>query len=127
VDGFDDGKQPAALCSQAFFDAARDALLPGGMMVVNFMAGDSKLKSLLRRIDKSFDGARVVLYAADRVNMIAFAFKRHPDKIAWAELKKRAAILMKKHDLPFDEFIAGLKRLNPHTQAALKLRVSGDD
>jgi len=125
VDGFDDGKQPAALCSQTFFDAARDALRPGGVMAVNFMAGDAKLKSLLRRIDKSFGGGLVVLYATDRVNMIAFAFKRHPEKLAWAELKKRAAMLKKTHDLPFEDFIAGLRKLNPHTQAFLKLRVSG--
>ena len=30
VDGFDDGKQPAALCTQAFYDAAYAALRTGG-------------------------------------------------------------------------------------------------
>ena len=43
VDGFDDGKQPAALCTQAFYDAAYAALRPGGVMAVNFMAEERKL------------------------------------------------------------------------------------
>ena len=43
VDGFDDGKQPAALCTQAFYDAAYAALRSGGVMAVNFMAEERKL------------------------------------------------------------------------------------
>jgi hypothetical protein len=70
----------------------------------------------------SFDGYVASLNAADRVNIIAFGFKRHPRQLAWAELKKRAGLLKKIHDLPFEDFIAGLKKLNPHTQAVLKLR-----
>ena len=127
VDGFDDGKQPAALCSQTFFDSAFEALRPGGTMAVNFMAGDRKLDACLRRIEKSFDGHMVCLNAADRVNVIAFAFKRYPEKIAWSELKKRARQLGKIHDLPLADFVAALKKLNPHTQAALKLRSAEED
>ena len=122
VDGFDDGKQPAALCTQAFYDAAYAALRSGGLMAVNFMAEEKKLDVYLQRVEKSFDERVICLAAADRVNIIAFAFKRHPRELAWAELKKRARQLKKTHDLPFEEFIAGLKKMNPHTQAALRLR-----
>ena len=122
VDGFDDGKQPAALCAQAFYDAAYAALRPGGVMAVNFMAEEKKLDVYLQRIENSFDGQVASLNAADRVNLIAFAFKRHPRQLAWAELKKRARELKKIHSLPLDDFIAGLKKMNPHTQAVLKLR-----
>ena len=122
VDGFDDGKQPAALCSQAFYDAAYAALRPGGVMAVNFMAQEKKLDIYLQRIENSFDGHMASLNAADRVNLIVFAFKRQPRQLAWAELKKRERELKKIHDLPFDDFIAGLKKLNPHTRAVLKLR-----
>jgi spermidine synthase len=122
VDGFDDGKQPAVLCTQAFYDAACAALRPGGVMAVNFMAQERKLDAYMQRIEKSFDGCMASLHAEDRVNIIAFAFKRHPRQLAWAELKKRARQLKKIHDLPLEEFISGLKKDNPHTQAVLKLR-----
>jgi len=127
VDGFDDGKQPAALCTQAFYDAAYAALRSGGLMAVNFMAEEKKLDVYLQRVEKSFDERVICLTAADRVNIIAFAFKRHPRELAWAELKKRARQLKKTHDLPFEEFIAGLKKMNPHTQAALRLRSASAD
>jgi len=122
VDGFDDGKQPAALCTQAFYDAACDVLRPGGVMVVNFMAEERKLDAYLQRIENSFDGQLVCLKAADRVNHIAFAFKRHAREIAWTELDKRARQLRKIHHLPFADFIAGLKEINPHTRVKLWLR-----
>ena len=53
VDGFDDGKQPAALCSQAFYDAAYAALRSKGVMAVNFMAEGKRLEcscSALKRV-----------------------------------------------------------------------------
>jgi spermidine synthase len=127
VDGFDDGRQPSVLCTQAFYDAAYAALRPGGVMAVNFMAEESKLDAYLQRIEKSFDGHVACLNASDRVNIIAFALKRHPRQLAWAELKKRARRLQKIHDLPLDDFIAGLKKINPHTQAVLRLRLAAAD
>lgn len=127
VDGFDDGRQPAALCAQAFYDAAYGALRAGGVMVVNFMAEEKKLDVYLQRVEKSFDEQVIYLKAADRVNLIAFAFKRHPSELAWAELKKRARQLKKIHDLPLENFVAGLKELNAHTQAKLRLRPAAAD
>ncbi len=127
VDGFDDGKQPAVLCTQAFYDAAYAALRDDGVMAVNFMAEEKKLDAYLQRIEKSFDGQVACLTAADRVNIIAFAFKRLPRQIAWAELNKRARQLKKTHDLPLDDFIAGLKKINPHTRSALRLRSAAAD
>ncbi|MFH1604925.1 MAG: fused MFS/spermidine synthase, partial [Pseudomonadota bacterium] len=87
LDGFDDGRLAVRLCTQAFYDACYAALRPGGVMAVNLMVGDAKLDAFMRRIEISFDGNVVSLKAADRVNIIAFAFKRHPDEIAWDELK----------------------------------------
>ena len=122
VDGFDDGRQPAALCTQAFYDDAYAALRTGGVMAVNFMAEEPKLDAYMQRIEYSFDGNVVSLNAADRVNIIAFAFKRYPDRLAWEELKTRARQLKKIHDLPLDDFLAGLRELNAHTRSALRLR-----
>lgn len=127
VDGFDDGKQPAALCTQAFYDASYAALRPGGVMVVNFMAEEKKLDVYLQRIENSFDCRVICLKAADRVNLIAFGLKRHPQELAWAELKKRARQLKTIHDLPLEEFVEGLKELNPHTRARLRLHSAAAD
>lgn len=124
VDGFDDGKQPAALCTQAFYDASYAALRDGGVMAVNFMAEERRLDVFLQRVEKSFDDRVIRLYAADRVNLIVFAFKRQPQELAWAELKRRARELNKIHDLPMMDFVAGLKELNPHTRAQLRLRAA---
>ncbi|MBE0615855.1 MAG: polyamine aminopropyltransferase [Burkholderiales bacterium] len=127
VDGFDDGKQPAALCSQVFYDACYAALRDGGVMSVNFMAEEKKLDVFLQRIETSFAGRVVCLMAADRVNRIALAFKRHPRELSWAELKKRAKHLKKLHDLPLDEFVSSLKELNPHTRVNLGLYSAAAD
>ena len=127
VDGFDDGAQPAALCTQAFYDAAYAALRNGGVMAVNFMAQERKLDAYLQRIGNSFGGQMACLDAADRVNLIAFAFKRNPRQIAWAELQRRARQLKKDHVLPLDDFVAGLKKRNPHTRSALSLRSAEAD
>ena len=124
VDGFDDGRQPAALCSQAFYDAAYAALRPGGVMAVNFMAQERKLDVFLQRIEASFDGRVVCLHASDRVNLIAFAFRQQARDIAWAELRKRALDLGRIHELPLKQFVSGLKELNAHTQAKLRLRAA---
>jgi spermidine synthase len=96
-------------------------------MAVNFMAEEKKLDVFLQRIEKSFDERVICLKAADRVNLIAFAFKRHPRELAWAELRKRARQLRKIHNLPLEEFVNGLKELNPHTQAKLRLRTAAAD
>ena len=127
VDGFDDGKQPAALCEQAFYDACYAALRPGGVMAVNFIAEEKRLDVYLQRIERSFDERVVCLHAADRVNMIAFGFKCQARELAWAELKKRARELKPAHDLPLAEFVEGLRELNAHTRATLKLRSAQAD
>ena len=103
VDGFDDGRQPAALCTQAFYDAAYAALREDGVMAVNFMAGDRKLEPLLQRIESSFDARVICLHAADRVNLIAFAFKSRANEFAWTELRQRARGLKKNHALPLED------------------------
>ena len=81
----------------------------------------------LQRIETSFAGRVICLMAADRVNLIAFAFKRHPRDLPWAELKKRAMQLKKIHELPLDDFIAGLKERNPHTRVNLSLYSAAAD
>lgn len=121
VDGFDDGEQPAVLCSRAFYAAAFEALRPGGLMVVNFMADDPKLETFMERIQTGFGTAPLRLPAADGVNMIAIAFRDGPTRVAWKTLRGRAAALSDVFDLPFSRFVTGLKRLNPGSAQYLTL------
>jgi len=121
VDGFDDGKQPAVLCTQAFYDAACAALRPGGVMAVNFMAQEKKLDAYLQRIEKSFDGH--VAASPRPTGSISSPLLQAPSAAACLGGAEQArAAVENNHELPFEEFIAGLKKMNPHTQAALKLR-----
>jgi spermidine synthase len=125
LDGFENGRQPSELCSQAFYDAAYEALRPGGILVVNFMAFDKKLDALCARMERSF-GARVLLVeAADRVNVIALAFRDGPERIALRELRGRASALKEIFGLPFDRLVSSLVSRNKNNGRHLVLSEEG--
>jgi spermidine synthase len=112
LDGFENGRQPRELCSQSFYDAAYEALRPQGVLVVNFMAFDKKLDALCARMERSF-GSRVILVdAADRVNVIALAFRGGPARVALRELRGRAAALKEVFGLPFERMVSSMVSRN---------------
>jgi spermidine synthase len=78
VDGFDRGGQPEALCSAAFYDACRDRLAPGGVLVANLHSGDADHARRLDRLRDAFDGHVVVIDADDCENTVAFAGTETP-------------------------------------------------
>lgn len=103
VDGFDNEGQPAALCSQRFYDDCHDALQPEGLLVVNLYAGHPQHELFLARIRRSFDDEVLTVGDADCSNTIVFAAKskalrrRLPglpacppgfDPQAWTELRE---------------------------------------
>ena len=73
VDGFDSDGQPAALCSQRFYDDARSLLAPDGLMVVNLHFGHAQYMRHLRRIRRSFDDQVLVVDDDEGCNSIVFA------------------------------------------------------
>lgn len=75
VDGFDSNGQPARLSSQRFYDDCRDALQPGGIMVVNLHHGHRHYEVHVDRIRRSFDGAILPVHDGDWSNSIVFACK----------------------------------------------------
>jgi spermidine synthase len=77
VDGFDSNGQPAKLSSQRFYDDCRDALQPGGIMVVNLHYGHRHYGLHVDRIRRSFDGAVLVVDDGELSNSIVFACKGH--------------------------------------------------
>ena len=125
IDGFDDGAQPEALCTQDFYDACAVALRPGGVMSVNFMAEDRKLDVMCQRLENSFAGRVLLLFAADKVNAIVLGLKDGPAKISWGELNKRATLLKTRYELGFDGFVESIRR---HNQGSMRfLFLAGQD
>lgn len=75
VDGFDHDGQPAALCTQRFYDDCFAALPAGGVLVVNLHYEHPDYPVLLGRISRSFSGNAVEIMSAEKSNSIVFARK----------------------------------------------------
>lgn len=112
VDAFADEHPPAALVSQAFFDAAWLALEDPGALVLNLMNDDAKLDERIARLERSFGGAVLALPALYDPNVIVFALKGAPRAIAWDALARRAHALERRFGLPFPRYLPRLKRMN---------------
>ncbi|MDW8469084.1 MAG: fused MFS/spermidine synthase [Burkholderiales bacterium] len=119
VDGFEDETTPAALVSQAFFDAAWLALEEPGVLVMNFMDDDRHLDRHLERLERAFGGAVLALPALADPNIVALALKGAPARIEWRELRERAKRLEARYRLPFARFVERLRRMNRSDAHAL--------
>jgi spermidine synthase len=75
VDGFDHEGQPAALCSQRFYDDCFAALPDGGVLVVNLHYDHPDYPVLADRISRSFSGHAVEVLSGEQSNSIVFAAK----------------------------------------------------
>lgn len=112
IDGFDDSCQVSSLCSQDFYNNAREVLKEKGVLVVNLLSRDKGLHDYLGRIENSF-GEVIKIASEARGNLIAFAFKHRSGKLVWEELRERAKELEAEFTLPFPEFIKKLRRNKP--------------
>jgi spermidine synthase len=73
VDGFDHQGQPAALCSQAFYDDCAQALSPDGVLAVNLHHDSTDYAICLARLQRSFSGNVIEAVAPEKSNCIVFA------------------------------------------------------
>lgn len=121
LDGFEDGAHASELCTLGFYEAARGALREGGVLVANFMSDDRKLDVWCGRMRKSFGGRLLRVSAEDGVNLIVLAFNGGPARVAWGELSERARRLERAFGLPFERFVASLKKYNRHTTRYLRI------
>lgn len=97
VDGFDREGQPAQLCSQEFYDDCHGALAPGGIMVVNLLGDVLVTETYLDRIERSFNGAVIVIDDADSLNKIVFACKGCQLNVPDQHLRNRLRSLEAQH------------------------------
>jgi spermidine synthase len=119
VDAFADEHPPAALVSQAFFDAAWFALESPGALVLNLMNDDPKLDERIQRAERAFGGAVLALPALYDPNVIVIALKGAPRRVSWDELLRRAHALERRLGLPFPRYVPRLKRMNRIESGAL--------
>lgn len=73
VDGFDAQGQPAALCSQSFYDDCVQALSPTGVLAVNLHHDSPDYAVCVARLQRSFSGHVVEVAAPEKSNCIVFA------------------------------------------------------
>jgi len=126
VDAFADEHPPAALVSQAFFDAAWLALESPGALVLNLMNDDPKLDERIARVERAFGGAALALPALYDPNVIVIALKGAPARLGWDELLRRAHALERRFGLPFPRYVPRLKRMNRCDAGALIIVPQGD-
>ena len=112
VDAFADEHPPAALVSQAFFDAAWLALEAPGALVLNLMDDDARLDERLQRVERAFGGAVLAFHALHDPNVIVIALKGAPPRLAWDLLARRAQALERRHGLPFARMLPRFRRMN---------------
>jgi spermidine synthase len=126
VDAFDDEHPPAALVSQAFFDAAWLALASPGALVLNLMNDDPKLDERITRVERAFGGAALALPALYDPNVIVLALKGAPARISWDDLLRRARALERRFGIPYPRYVPRLKRMNRCDAGALIIVPEGD-
>ena len=119
VDAFDDELHVPRLASREFYDGAFLALAEPGTLVVNFMNDDPKLDLTLERLERAFGGAALALPALYDPNILVFALKGAPPRIAWSSLRERAAELESRFGFPFTRYVSRLRVMNPCTAAEL--------
>jgi spermidine synthase len=112
VDGYEDEATPAAMVSQAFFDAAWCALEEPGALVANFMDDDRDFDRNLQRIERAFGGAVLAFQALRDPNILVIGLKGAPAAVEWNVLRNRAAALEKAYGLPFPRYVERLRTMN---------------
>jgi spermidine synthase len=115
VDGYEDEATPAAMVSQAFFDAGWCALEEPGAFVMNFMDDDPNFDRNLQRIERAFGGAVIAFQSLRDPNIVVLGLKGAPPGIEWRELRARAGALERKYGLPFPRYVERLRTMNHWT------------
>lgn len=92
LDGFDAGNQVENLATLDFYQACRQALKPGGILVVNLWGRDPGFVTYFSRLVAVFDGQVAWLPVMGKSNVIAFGICENdgPARLADAQTDKLA-------------------------------------
>ena len=119
LDAFEDELHVPRLASREFYDGAFLALTEPGALVVNFMNDDPRFDATLQRLERAFGGAVLAMPALYDPNILVFALKGVPARVAWAVLRERAERLEVRFGLPFTRYVSRLRAMNPCTPEEL--------
>ena len=112
VDAYHDELHVPKLATAQFYDAAYLALAPRGALVVNFMDDDPMFDQYLQRLEAAVGGTVVAMRALYDPNLLAFALKGMPPRVEWEALRRRAAQLESRLELPFPKYVRRLRSMN---------------
>jgi spermidine synthase len=126
LDAFDNLRSARSLATEHFYGACRDALRPGGVFVVNFIADEPRFGTYLARLERVFGGRVLCLPSQDRMNMIVLGLRGPVEAIPIAPLKRVARELERRFELPFDRFVRDLVAHNPGDARHLGFRAGAD-
>ncbi|MGQ0543932.1 MAG: fused MFS/spermidine synthase [Betaproteobacteria bacterium] len=119
IDAFQDELHVPALASREFYDGAFLALAEPGALVVNFMDDDPRFDQALQRLERAFGGAVLAMQALSDPNVLVFAFKGAPARVAWDGLRRRAERLEARLELPFTRYVSRLRAMNRCTSSEI--------
>jgi spermidine synthase len=121
LDAYHDEAHVPELAAAHFYDAAFLALEPCAVLVVNFMDDDPRFDQYLQRLESAFGGAVIAMRALYDPNIIAFALKGMPPRVEWDELRRRAAALEARLQMPFTKYVKRLRSMNRSERGCLVL------
>jgi len=99
VDGFDENARAGELDTLPFYENCHRRLNDNGILAVNLLGRSRGYKASFERIREAFGDRALVFPSCDSGNVIAFAARGKPIRIALDDLKEEAERLKQKTDL----------------------------
>ncbi len=119
VDAYDHRARPGPFETHAFYEACRDRLAPGGVLVCNVFGQVRGHAQTIRALRETFPLGMVALPSAESKNVVTTAFADPPPATSIAHLRARATRLRERLHLPFHKWVHTLQQHNPPTLQAL--------
>lgn len=110
VDGFgQEGEQPEALCTLAFYKSCRAALRPSGVLMVNLQDREPQCSRLIGRIWQMFGESVLPLEVPCGGNLVALAGDEGTFKACAGHVRRRWRALDPVHQAMLDDVTLGLE------------------
>jgi spermidine synthase len=119
VDGYDHRARPGRFETPAFYEACRDRLTEGGVLVSNVFGQVRGHAQTIRALRGTFPLGVLQLPSAESKNVVTSAFADPPPPVTLAHLRARATRLRERLHLPFHKWVHTLQQHNPPALQAL--------
>lgn len=109
IDGCDKWGTAPIFCEPFFYERVLERLQPYGMLVINLVGLENRIKALLQTMDEFFANRYLVLDVLEGSNCVLFIFNSEAPR-EWSCIKRRAEALELQHGLDFPLFARRLQR-----------------